>query len=63
MAINRKQCPSCGAKNAVKILYGEPTYEAYLESEKGNLQLGGCCVSPDSPDYHCKNCGHEWTRE
>jgi hypothetical protein len=44
MAINYKKCPKCGSKNSGQILYGEPTYEAFQESEKGIIKLGGCII-------------------
>ena len=64
MAMNKiyKKCPKCNSSNIIKILYGEPTYEHYLESEKGNLILKGCCMPADIdiPKYHCKDCGYEY---
>ena len=58
--MSRNKCPACGSKDTVKILYGEPTYEAYLESEQGKLKLGGCCFSDISPTKHCKTCGQDF---
>jgi phage FluMu protein Com len=28
--------------------------------DSGELILGGCDVSADSPKWHCHDCGHEW---
>lgn len=39
--MSRYKCPACGSRDTVRILYGEPTYEAYLASEQGELILGG----------------------
>jgi len=52
-------CPKCGGES-LAILYGEPSYEMYLEAEAGKFVLGGCCISPDIPDRVCAVCGHEW---
>lgn len=41
----KKKCPACGSKDIVKILYGEPTYEAYEASAHGKAVLGGCLIS------------------
>ncbi len=56
-----KKCPRCKSEDVVEIIYGMPTEELLKEIEKkGNYWLGGCCISPDNPDYHCKNCDYEW---
>ena len=63
MAITYRWCPKCGSKNSVKIVYGMPNYELFLEAEAGKLKLGGCVISMGDPEYFCKDCGHEWNRE
>lgn len=63
MAINYKQCPNCGSKNSLKIIYGLPSYELYQEAEAGKVKLGGCCMIVGGPEYFCKDCEHEWNRE
>ncbi len=50
-------CPSCGSTNALRILYGMPTHEAFEEAERGEFVLGGCVIGPESPDYECRDCG------
>lgn len=55
-----QQCPDCGSTRILEILYGLPTLEAFERSERGELMLGGCCIYPDSPDFFCKACHHEW---
>ena len=27
-----------------------------------NILLGGCCISPDSPDYACPTCGRTFIK-
>jgi hypothetical protein len=31
--------------------------------DRGEIESGGCCIEPDSPKWHCKDCEHEWGRE
>jgi len=56
----KKKCPACGSTDTVKILYGEPTYEAYEASTHGKAVLGGCLISSVSPTKHCKACGQDF---
>ena len=63
MAINYRQCPKCGSKNAVKIVYGMPSYDLFEAAQAGKVKLGGCVITEDNPDYCCKNCEHEWNKE
>lgn len=39
-----------------------PSYEAFEKQEEGKLVLGGCVIEDDSPDRHCKKCGHDFRR-
>ncbi len=32
------------------------------EAKQGKFALGGCCISDDSPRWHCRDCEHEWGR-
>ena len=62
MAINYKQCPKCGLKNSLKIIYGMPTYEVFERAKAGEFKLGGCCIIESNPEYYCKDCEYEWNR-
>jgi hypothetical protein len=53
-------CPSCGNSDVVGILYGLPAAEAGRAAETGQVVLGGCTVTRDSPDTQCRSCGHDW---
>ena len=53
-------CPKCRKKEAVKILYGFPTFEAIEEARKGTIHLGGCIITGLDPQWHCNKCGYEW---
>lgn len=63
MGIIYKQCPRCGSKNSIRIVYGYPSHELFNEAEAGKVKLGGCCIFESSPEYFCKECEHEWNRE
>lgn len=50
-------CPHCGAPlKLVPILYGFPTQEAFEAARRRELQLGGCMVWPEQPEFACSNC-------
>jgi hypothetical protein len=57
-AIKPEQCPNCGSKDIIAILYGLPIFTPKLEAEikEGNVILGGCMVSPLTPIWRCKDC-------
>ena len=49
-------CPQCNKnESVVKIVFGKPSQKLLLESEKGNVKLGGCCPQPGI-NYYCKVC-------
>jgi hypothetical protein len=54
------QCPHCGSGKVVPIAYGLPTSGAGEESKRGEIVLGGCCVSGDDPEWFCRDCGWAW---
>ena len=39
---------------------GPELFEAY---ERGEVILGGCCISGDDPAYRCKKCKVEYSRD
>lgn len=53
------KCPKCNSE-LTKIVYGLPTPETAESAERGEIMLGGCCISPFSPKYHCKKCNLEF---
>jgi hypothetical protein len=53
-------CHHCGSKEVAQILYGLPGNEAMAAAGRGEVVLGGCCVSPDDPTHICRACGSEW---
>lgn len=58
-----KKCPKCGSNNVINIIYGMPSYELFLESEKGKVRLGGCEIIEGCSEYACKDCNHEWNKQ
>ncbi len=62
------KCPKCGGK-VVKIIYGEPSIEAFEAEERGEIILGGCCIQIDGegnslmPDWQCKKCNAQFIEE
>jgi len=54
----KRTCPSCAAEvTPVPIVYGYPTFETFEAAEAGHLQLGGCVVTGDDPEFACPSCG------
>jgi hypothetical protein len=55
-------CPQCGSSGAdvVPIVYGLPGEGLIAGSVAGEVALGGCCVGPRDPEFHCKACGNKW---
>jgi len=55
-------CPQCGAKNIAAYLYGLPLFSEELQKkmDEGQLKLGGCCITEDSPDHCCNECGKDF---
>ena len=57
-----KKCPKCN-NNLIEIVYGMPSSELFEAEERGEVMLGGCCVSDNDPKYHCKNCDINFSRD
>ena len=49
-------CPTCGSAAVVRIAYGLPGNETIEAAERGEMMLGGCIVSSDSPEWLCTAC-------
>ena len=54
------RCPRCHSDEVVPVVYGMPSAELVEESRAGRVALGGCTIWPDSPEWRCVACGHEW---
>ena len=57
-----KKCPKCG-EGLLEIVYGMPGPELFEASERGEVVLGGCCITGDDPAYHCKKCKKDYSRD
>lgn len=55
-----RRCRACRAEAIIPIIRGEPTEEAWQMSERGEVALGGCMVSPGDPRYCCRECGEAY---
>ena len=60
MTTKKYICPVCKQKTGVEILYGLPLFKMHEASERGEIVLGGCIDSHNSPERACTSCGHEW---
>jgi len=57
MSEPKQQCPQCGERAGVPILYGMATPETFDDPD---IAIGGCIVDHDSPNRRCLSCGHAW---
>ena len=53
-------CPSCKAKEGVRIVYGYPSEKTFEARERGEIALGGCVIGDNDPERRCLKCEHEW---
>ena len=57
-----KKCPKCGDQ-LVEIVYGMPGPELFEASERGEVILGGCCITGDDPKYHFNKCKLDYSQD
>ena len=55
IAEERPNCPRCGGVS-VPIQYGLGDQRMYQAAERGEIALGGCCLSDDDPAWSCTQC-------
>lgn len=56
----RPPCLCCDSwKHAVPIVFGLPGEELEERALRGEVVLGGCCVTDDDPRWFCKRCEEE----
>ena len=51
------ECPFCESEETIPIVYGLPGPELLAEAGRGEVALGGCVITFDSPDHKCTDCG------
>ena len=64
-------CPTCKAGKLIPIVYGLPGRELMEQSDRGEIELGGCVVtqiidhngiSTNDPELHCPTCSSKFFR-
>lgn len=58
--MSRPKCPECDSTSVVPIVYGMPGGKMVEQYERGEIVLGGCCISGDDPRWHCEGCNCDW---
>jgi hypothetical protein len=56
MAKDEERPVHCG-KPMRPIVYGMPGEELFDLSERGEVELGGCCIDDHMPRFRCRRCG------
>lgn len=56
----RHACPRCGATPLTPIAYGYPGPGMMEQVERGEISLGGCCISDSQPTHRCPSCGRSF---
>jgi hypothetical protein len=54
----RPECPACGAKRAMPILWGMPS-----EEPAEDVTIGGCCTSGNPEQWECRECQQRWSED
>ena len=52
-------CSECGGE-LIPIVWGLPHDRLLKRAARDEIFLGGCCLPPNPPNYHCKKCGKEF---
>ncbi len=64
-------CPTCNATKLIPIVYGLPGRELMQQSDRGEIELGGCVVTQildqngvrtNDPELHCPTCSSKFFR-
>ncbi len=60
----RRICPRCGSRNTATILRGMPAWSPELQEkmDKGEVVLGGCCITDCDPTHHCNKCEKDFSK-
>jgi hypothetical protein len=54
-------CPSCSSRSVAAIRYGMPAGDWQHDPGLGvEFTLGGCCIWPEMPEFHCHACDNQW---
>ena len=55
-------CPKCRSEDVLEIIYGLPGESLLNAAQKGKVVLGGCCITGNDPEFHCKSCGNDFRK-
>ena len=64
-------CPTCKTGKLIPIVYGLPGRELMEQSDRGEIELGGCVVTQiidhhgirtNDPELHCPTCSSKFFR-
>lgn len=58
-ASKNSKCPLCHNDSIRPIVYGHPEGDMWDKARRGEIILGGCCVSDGDPNYGCTFCRRE----
>ena len=65
------RCPACNGSKLIPIVYGLPGRELMEQSDRGEIELGGCVVTQiidldgirnNDPELHCPTCSSRFFR-
>jgi hypothetical protein len=57
-------CPKCKSDvGVIPIFYGEPSQKQLDMEKRGEVVIGGCVFSSNSPTFHCKKCNLDFSEE
>jgi hypothetical protein len=51
------RCPSCGRRDARRLVFGFPMPELLEAARRGDVVLGGPGPMPGGPNRACRSCG------
>ena len=54
------KCPRCHSMDGVPIRYGYPGPEMAESAKRGEIVLGGCCITGHDPTWFCRTCRARW---
>lgn len=53
-------CPICGSDRVVPIAYGMPGMEIVEDFDAGKVEIGGCVITDNDPEWACRVCEARW---
>jgi len=53
-------CPRCAKLDPIPIVYGLPGPGLVEQADRGEVEIGGCLIWPDQPNFVCRACGENY---